>query len=156
VNINLTLIGQTLTFFVFVLFCAKFIWPQLIALMAEREKKIEDGLQMAERAEKDLQLAQKKATKQLHEAKEQSAEIIDHANKRSAQIVDEAKEKAKVEADRLVFAAKAETKQEMNRAKEVLRAQVASLVIAGAEKILEKSIDAEANDEIVSKLAAQL
>ncbi|MFT7223886.1 MAG: F-type H+-transporting ATPase subunit b [Cellvibrionaceae bacterium] len=155
-NINLTLIGQTLTFFVFVLFCAKFIWPQLIALMAEREKKIEDGLQMAERAEKDLQLAQKKATKQLHEAKEQSAEIIDHANKRSAQIVDEAKEKAKVEADRLVFAAKAETKQEMNRAKEVLRAQVASLVIAGAEKILEKSIDAEANDEIVSKLAAQL
>jgi F-type H+-transporting ATPase subunit b len=156
VNINLTLIGQTLTFFVFVWFCAKFVWPALVAVMEEREKKIADGLEAAEKADKDLELAKKRATDQLHEAKEQAATIVDQANKRAAQIVDEAKEQAKAEADRLIAAANAEIEQEANRAKEALRGQVATLALAGAEKILEKSIDAKQHNELVSKLAADL
>ncbi|MBX2808562.1 MAG: F0F1 ATP synthase subunit B [Cellvibrionaceae bacterium] len=155
-NINLTLIGQTLTFFVFVWFCAKCVWPALIAVMEAREKKIADGLQAAEKADKDLELAKKRATEQLHEAKEQAAQIVDQANKRAAQIVDEAKEQAKAEAERLLTAAKAEIDQESNRAKEALRAQVATLALAGAEKILEKTIDADAHSAMVNKLAAQL
>ncbi len=155
-NINLTLIGQTLTFFVFVWFCAKFIWPALIGVMAEREKKIAGGLEAAERAAKDLELAKKKAGERLHEAKEKAATIIEQANKRAAHIVDEAKEQAKVEAERLLTAAKADIEQEANRAKEVLRGQVASLALAGAEKILGKSIDAKAHSDLVSKLAAEL
>ena len=155
-NINLTLIGQTLTFFIFVLFCAKFVWPALINIMEEREKKIADGLQAAERADKDLELAQKRATEQLGEAKDQASTIIEQANKRAAQIVDEAKDQAKVEADRLITAAKAEIEQESNRAKEELRGKVATLALAGAEKILEQSIDAKTHNDLVSKLASQL
>lgn len=155
-NINLTLIGQTLTFFVFVWFCAKFVWPSLISVMEEREKKISDGLEAADRADKDLELAKKRATEILHEAKEQAASIVDQANKRSTQIVDEAKEQAKAEAERLIAAANAEIKQDSNRAKEDLRAQVSVLAIAGAEKILGKSIDAGAHNDLVDKLAAEL
>lgn len=155
-NINLTLIGQTLTFFIFVWFCAKFVWPALINIMEEREKKIADGLQAAERADKDLELAQKRATEQLREAKDQAATIIEQANKRATQIVDEAKDQAKVEADRLITAAKAEIEQESNRAKEELRGKVATLALAGAEKILEQSIDAKTHNDLVSKLASQL
>ena len=155
-NINLTLIGQTLTFFVFIYFCYKFVWPALINVMQEREKKIADGLLAAERADKDLELAKKRATEQMHEAKEQAAGILDQANKRAAQIVDEAKEQAKVEAERLIIAAKAEIEQETNRAKEALRGQVAELALAGAEKILEKSIDAKTHHDMVNKLAAEL
>lgn len=155
-NINLTLIGQTITFFIFVAFCWKFVWPALIAVMAERENRIAHGLQAAERADKDLELAQKKATEQLHAAKEQAATIVDQANKRATQIVDEAKDQAKVEAERLISAAKAEIEQESNRAKESLRGQVATLAIAGAEKILGKTIDANAHNDIVTKLAADL
>lgn len=155
-NINLTLIGQTLTFFVFVWFCAKFVWPALVAVMEEREKKIADGLEAAEKADKDLELAKKRATEQLHEAKEQAATIVEQANKRAAQIVDEAKDQAKAEADRLIAAANAEIEQEANRAKEALRGQVATLALQGAEKILEKSIDANAHNELVKKLASQL
>jgi F-type H+-transporting ATPase subunit b len=156
VNINLTLIGQTLTFFVFVLFCAKFVWPALISVMEEREKKIADGLQAAERADKDLDLAQKKATEKLHEAKEQAALIVEQANKRAIQIVDEAKEQASLEGDRIITAAKAEIEQETNRAKEELRGQVAVLAIAGAEKILGQVIDMKTHNQLVSKLAADL
>lgn len=155
-NINLTLIGQTLTFFVFVWFCAKFVWPALISVMEEREQKIADGLQAAERADKDLELAQKKVGKQLVEAKQQAAEIVEQANKRSIQLVDEAKDQAKAEADRIITAAKAEIEQEANRAKEELRGKVAALAIAGAEKILEKTIDAKSHNDLVSKLAADL
>lgn len=155
-NINLTLIGQTITFFIFIAFCWKFVWPGLIAVMQEREQKIADGLQAAERADKDLELAQKKATEQLSEAKKQASDIVEQANKRANQLVDEAKDQAKAEADRLITAAKAEIEQEANRAKEELRGKVAALAIAGAEKILEQSVDAKSHNDLVNKLAAEL
>lgn len=155
-NINLTLIGQSITFFVFVWFCWKFVWPALIGVMAEREKKIEDGLQAAERADKDLELAQKKATEQLKEAKAQAASIIEQANKRASQIVEEAKDQARAEGDRLKAAAQSEIEQETNRAKEALRAQVATLALAGATKVLGKSVDANAHADLLNQLAAEL
>jgi F-type H+-transporting ATPase subunit b len=156
VNINLTLIGQTISFAFFVWFCMKFVWPALTSVMEEREKKIADGLEAADRADKDLELAQKKATQQLREAKEEAAAIIEQANKRAGQIVEEAKDSAKAEGDRLKAAAEAEIEQEMNRAKEELRGKVAALALAGAEKVLAASIDEKANSELVNQLAAEL
>ena len=155
-NINLTLIGQMIAFALFVWFCMKYVWPPIIGAMQERANKIADGLEAADRADKDLELAQEAATKKLHDAKQEAASIIDAANKRAAQIVDEAKNQAREEGDRLKAAAQAEIEQEMNRAKEVLRGKVASLAIAGAEKVLQASIDENAHKELVEKLAAGL
>lgn len=155
-NINLTLIGQSVTFFAFIWFCMKYVWPALISVMEEREKKIADGLEAADRADKDLELAQKKAGETLTEAKQQAAEIIEQANKRANQIVDEAKDQARAEGDRLKVAAQAEIEQEANRAKEELRAKVATLALAGAEKVLGNTIDANAHNDLVDKLAAEL
>jgi F-type H+-transporting ATPase subunit b len=156
VNINLTIIGQAIAFFIFVVFCMKYVWPPLTSALAERKKKIADGLDAAERAERDLKLAQEKATDNLRESKEQAAAIIEQANKRANQIVDEAKEQAREEANRVKAAAEAEIEQEINQAKEALRAQVAALAIAGAEKILEASVDEKAHAQLVEKLAAEL
>jgi F-type H+-transporting ATPase subunit b len=156
VNINLTLIGQSIAFIFFVLFCMKFVWPPIVAALAEREKKIADGLLAAERAEKDLELAKHKISDQLREAKEESAKLIEQANKRAQQIVEEAKQKAIEEADRQKAAAEAEIAQQMNRAREELRGKVASLAIAGAERILQASVDQKAHGKLVDDLAAQL
>lgn len=155
-NINLTLIGQSIAFIFFVLFCMKFVWPPIVAALAEREKKIADGLLAAERAEKDLELAKHKVSDQLREAKEESAKLIEQANKRAQQIVEEAKQKAIEEADRQKAAAEAEIAQQMNRAKEELRGKVATLAIAGAERILQASVDQQAHGKLVDDLAAQL
>ena len=155
-NINATLIGQSITFFIFVWFCFKFIWPPIRNAMEERELKIADGLQAADRAEHDLELAKEKVKQQLHDAKHEAAAIIEQANKRSAQIVDEAKEQAREEGDRLKVAAQAEIEQEVNRAREQLRTQVSSLALAGAEKILQSSIDLNVHRDLVDKLAAEL
>jgi F-type H+-transporting ATPase subunit b len=156
VNINLTLIGQIIAFAVFVAFCMKFVWPPLITAMQERAKKIADGLDAANRAQRDLKLAQEKAGSQLRDAKEQAAQVIEQANKRANQIIDEAKEAARQEGERLKAAAQAEIDQEVNRAKETLRTQVSALAIAGASKILETSIDVEKHNELLNKLAEEL
>jgi F-type H+-transporting ATPase subunit b len=156
VNINLTLIGQMIAFVCFVMFCMKYVWPPIMAAMAEREKKIADGLAAADRASHDLELAQEKAVERLKDAKQEAAGIIDAANKRGIQLVEEAKGAAVVEADRVKTAAKAEIEQETNRAREQLRGQVAALALAGAEKVLGATIDQKAHADLVDKLAAEL
>lgn len=155
-NLNATIIGQSIAFAVFVWFCLKYVWPPITAALTERQKKIADGLEAADRAQRDLNLAQNKAADELREAKIKSAEIIDMANKRASQIVDEAKDKARDEGQRLIAGAKAEIEMEVQRAREALRAQVAAIAIAGAERILETSIDQAANEELVKKLASEL
>lgn len=155
-NINLTLVGQMIAFIAFVAFCMKYVWPPILAAMHEREQKIADGLAAADKASHDLELAKEKAVERLKEAKEEAAGIIESANRRATQIVDEAKDAAVVEADRVKAAAQAEIEQESNRAREQLRGQVAALSLAGAEKVLGASIDAQAHADIVDKLAAEL
>ncbi len=155
-NINLTILGQVISFAIFVWFCMKFVWPALIAAMEERQKKIADGLDAADRAMRDLELAQDKATDQLKEAKLQAAALIEEAKKRSTQIIEESKDKAREEGERLKAAAQADIDQELNRAREELRGQLATLVVAGAEKILERAIDRDANRDLIDELAAQL
>jgi F-type H+-transporting ATPase subunit b len=156
VNINLTLIGQSVTFIFFVLFCMKFVWPALLGVMEAREQRIGKGLEDAEKADKDLELAKKQAGKQLAEAKTQAAAIIDQANKRASQIVEEAKSQAHTEAERIKTAASAEVDREVSQAREQLRGKVAMLAVAGAEKILGSSVDAKAHSAMLDKLAAEL
>ena len=155
-NINLTLVGQLVTFVLFVMFCMKYVWPPIMAAMKERADKITEGLAAADRAGHDLELAQEKAIERLKEAKEEAASIIDAAGKRGIQIVDEAKDLARAEGERLKEAAQAEIEQEVNRAREHLRGQVADLALAGAEKVLAAEIDIKRHGELVDKLAAEL
>lgn len=155
-DITLTLFGQSIAFFVFWWFCSTKVWPLFSNVLEERKQRIADGLEAAARAEKDLELAQNASTDQLREAKEQAAAIIDQANKRANQIIDEAKDKAREEGDRIIAGANAEIEQEVNRAREALREQVAAIAVAGAERILQQSIDQAANEELLSKLAAEL
>ena len=135
-NINLTLIGQSITFAVFVWFCYAYVWPPLVTALAERKKKIAEGLAAAERGQNEQELAEKKAAEHLKEAKGQASEIIGQAQKRASEIVDEAKGDARTEAERIKAGATAEIDQEVNRAREHLRKEDVDLAMAGAEKVL--------------------
>lgn len=155
-NINFTLIAQAIAFAVLIWFTVKFVWPPLLNAIEARQKEIADGLAAAADGRSALEVAAKKSEATLTEAKQKASEIIAQAEKRGTQIIEEAKANAKVEGDRIIAGAKAEIDQEVNRAKEGLRAQVATLAIAGAEKILRKEIDAKAHSELLTKLAAEL
>jgi len=156
VNLNATILGQAIAFVLFVWFCMKYVWPPIMAAIEKRQKEISEGLSSAERAKKELDLAQADATDQLKKAKAEAQVIIEQANKRKAQIVDEAKTEAEQERNKIVAQAKAEIDAERQRAREELRKQVGILAIAGAEKIIERSVDEAANSDIVDKLVAEL
>jgi len=155
-NINLTLFLQMITFAVFVWFCMKFVWPPIVAALAERKTKIAEGLAAAERGHKEQELGQHRATELMKEAKTKATEIVGQAQKRGAEIVDEAKQDAREEGTRLVHAAQAEIEQEINRAREELREKVAVLAVTAAQKILEKEIDPAAHAGIVDSFAKQI
>ena len=155
-NINLTIIGQSIVFIIFMWFCMKFIWPFLIAAMRERQQSIAAGLEAAERSQKDLELAQRRAADHIKEARDEAGEIIEQARRRAAQMVEEAKQDARVEGERVKEAAEAEVEQSMNRAREQLREEVATLAVAGAERILSETIDRDRHRALLDQLAAEL
>ncbi|KTC94622.1 F0F1 ATP synthase subunit B [Legionella erythra] len=155
-DINLTLIIQMLVFAAFVWFTMKFVWPPLAKALEERQDKIADGLSAAERGRKELELAQHRVRDELKHAKAQANEIIEKANRRANQLIEEAKEAAKLEAQKQAKLAHDQLLQEVNHAKEGLRKQVAQLAIAGAEKILMKEIDEQANSKLLDKLIEEI
>jgi F-type H+-transporting ATPase subunit b len=155
-NINATLIGQMITFAIFVWFCMKYVWPPIMAALEERKTKIADGLAAAERGKHEQELAQQRAKDVIKEAKEEAAGILAQAQKRASEIVEEAKDTARVEAERIVTAANAEIEQEVNRAKETLRGQVVSLAVAGAGKVIDRELDASAHDALLQDLVSQI
>lgn len=151
-----TLIGQSITFFIFVFFCYKFIWPHLISAMRERQATIAQGLENAEKAARDLEHAQARAEEVVAEAKVEAQRIIDQARGQAGQMVEEAKTQAESERARILEAAQADVEQEVNRAKETLRGRVAELAVAGAGRILGSSIDRAQHGAILERLAAEL
>lgn len=155
-NINLTLIGQLLSFVVFVWFTMRFVWTPIMGALETRKKEIANGLAAAERGQHEQELAKERAKSVLHEAKAQAAEIVSQAQKRAAEIVDEAKTNARAEGERILTAAEAEIEQETNRAREHLRERVGELAVAGAERILKKEINAETHKDIVEALAKEI
>ena len=155
-NFNFTMIGQAFSFALFVIICMKYVWPRLSSVLQERQDKIAEGLKAAEAGEKSLAESAVQAEQQLAQAKAEGAQIIEQAERRGQQIVEDAKQQAVVEADRVKASAHAEIEQEIRRVREQLRRDVSKLALAGAERILEKSIDEKVHQEMLSKLAAQL
>ncbi len=155
-NINATLIGESITFFVFVWFCMKFVWPPIMHALDERKKLIADGLAAGERGRHELELATKSATTNMREAKTKAGDIVAQAEKRAGQVIEEAKIAAKVEADRIIASAQASVALEVVRAREQLRSQVAELAVAGAERILRKEIDIKAHAELLTSIENEL
>lgn len=155
-NINATLLGQSIAFFVFVWFTMKYVWPPIMAALEERKQKIADGLAAAERGKHEQELAEKRAAETIAAAKTQAQEVLSRAEKRASEIVEEAKEAARAEAERIKTAANAELEQEVNRAKEQLRGKVVELAVAGAGRILNKEVDAKSHDDLVKDLVAQI
>lgn len=155
-NINLTLIGQTITFIIFVWFCMKFIWPPIMKALNERRKTIADGLAAAAEGQRERERGHQDAEQLIEQAKSQAQEIIAKAEKRGAEVVAEAKHEARAEGERIITAARGEVEMETNRAREQLRVQVATLAIAGAEQILSREVDAKTHEQMLTDLAGNL
>ena len=155
-NFNLTLIGQTLAFIIFVWFCARYIWPSLIGAMEQRRNTIAAGLAAAEEGVKAREQAEANAGELLAEARVQAKDIITNAKRRADTIVEEAKVDARGEGDRIITTAKSEIEQQLSQAREALRGEVVTLALAGAEQVLMREVDQKAHAEVLGQLATRL
>ncbi|RDI46560.1 F0F1 ATP synthase subunit B [Aquicella lusitana] len=155
-DINATIIGQFITFSILVWFTMRYVWPPITKAMHDREKKIAAGLEAAERSKRELELAEHKALSIIRDAKQQATHIIEQANLHSSQLIDEAKVQAKQESQRIVEMAQSEIDREVTRAKEALKTQLATLAVAGAEKIIQRNIDPSSHQDLLNQLAAEI
>jgi F-type H+-transporting ATPase subunit b len=155
-NLNLTLVAQAITFAAFIWFTVKFVWPHMLRAIETRQKTIADGLAAAEQGRRSLETSTRQAEDEMKKARERAADILSQAEKRAAQMVEAAKTTAREEGNREKAAAKAEIAQEVTRAREQLRDRVATLAVAGAEKILRREVDARAHGELLEAIKKQL
>ena len=155
-SFNLTLFAQMAVFLAFIGFTAKFVWPYLLRAIETRQKTIADGLAAADQGRRSLEQSTRQSEEAINQARGRAAEILAQAEKRAAQLVDEARSAAKEEGNREKAAAKAEIAQEVSRAREQLRDHVASLAVAGAEKILRREVDAKAHADLLESIKRQL
>ena len=155
-DINATIIGQTIAMIFFVWFCMKYIWPVITDAIEARQIEIADGLAAAEKAQSSLSEAQVKIEKIVHEARDQARSIMDQAQSRANEIVDMGRREGEAEKERQLEGARAEIDLEVNRARDELRGQVAAIAVAGAEKVLARESDSSAHRELLDNLAAAL
>lgn len=155
-NINLTLIGQAISFAIFVWFCMKFVWPPLTSALEERKKKIADGLAAAELGQQALEKAKEEVGIKLADAKSEAKNIISMAEKRQGDILEEANAKASEEAKKKLKLAEQEVEQLSMKLKESLKKDVSKLVIEGVEMILKKEIDKKAHDKAIQDLVTKI
>lgn len=155
-EINATLFGQLITFAILVWFTMKYVWPPITKALHERETKIAAGLEAAERSQRELVEAEHKALNILREAKQQANHVIDQAHKRSSQLIDEAKENARQESGRIIQHANDEIVREVSQVKEALRKQLATLAVAGAEKIIQQNLDASAQTALLAEFVSEI
>jgi F-type H+-transporting ATPase subunit b len=155
-DINLTLFMQAAAFAAFIWFTAKFVWPPLMRAIDTRQKQIADGLAAGEQGRQSLASTERKIAEMMTEAKQRSSEIIAQGDKLKNETIEAAKLQAKVEADRILAGAKAEIEQEIQRAREALRNQVADLAVAGASKILKREVDARTHADLLAAIQREL
>ncbi len=155
-NINGTLVVQIIVFILLVLFTMKFVWPPIAAALDERAGKIAEGLASADKAKSELSSANKRVEEELTKSRTETALRLADAERRGQAIVEEAKVKATVEANIIIAAAQAEAQQQTVKAREVLREQVATLAVKGAEQILRKEVNADVHGELLGRLKTEL
>ena len=155
-NINATLLAQAVVMIVFVAICWRYIYPPILAVMQEREKKISDGLEAAKKADDSLEEAKLAFEKELDQAKSEAAVILEKANTRASQIVNDATSKADIEAEKIMASASTAVENETNKAKEELRQQMSDIIINTTQKILDAEISKEKHEDLLKKAAQEL
>lgn len=155
-NLNATFIIQTIVFLILAWFTTKFVWPPLMAALDDRAKKIADGLAAADRAKLELNEAHKRVDAELSQSRADNQTRLAEAEKQAAGVIADARKTAELEKARILAEAKAEADQEIQRARDALRDQVAVLAIQGAEQILKKEIDPARHAALLDELKAQL
>ena len=156
VDINGTLIAQILNFFVLVLILAKFAYKPLLQIMEERKQRIENDLLQAQRAKEEAETLQADYAAQLQLARKEAQAIVETAQKQA-----EAESQAQIKELRAQLVkekelARQEIEREREKAMQQIRAEVITLSVQVAEKLVKKDFSSTDNVAFVEDTIAKL
>lgn len=155
-NLNASMLGQAISFVIFVWLCMKYVWPPLTAMLDERQKEIADGLRHSENAAKELAIAKANGAQLIEDAKRNVTELIEQGNKRRSEIVSQAQQEAEQEKARILEQGRAELEGERQKLRQELQANMADAVIESAQKLISKNLDSAANRALVDQLISEI
>lgn len=131
----------------------KYGFPVITSMIDERKKIIDEALDNAKIANEKLAGIEEQSRLILEKANAEQVRILREAVVARDSIVKEAQEKAELESAKIISAAKEQIKQEKEDALREIRAQVAELSIAIAEKVIRKELaDDKAHDSFMDSL----
>ncbi len=155
-NLNATLFAQFVVFIVLAVFTAKVVWPPLMKALDERAQKIAEGLAAADRSKQEMVAVERHVQIELAKAREEGQRRITEAESMATKLVNDIKHDAEVEAQKIIAQAKANAEAEVQRMRNVLREEVAGLVVKGAEQILKREINVATHAALLKQLADEL
>ena len=156
-DVNWVSLGfQLLNFLLLLYILNRFLFKPLLARMDERGSKIEKGLEDAEAAARDRELAHAEREAAVAEARKESAEMLARANKIAEDTRNEILNDARTEAERVTARAREEIVAEKDRAMAELRAQVADLALAAAGKLVRSEMDGATQRRLVEEFLAEV
>jgi F-type H+-transporting ATPase subunit b len=150
-TINATLVAQLIIFLLMVVVLYRLAWGPILSALEARRKRIAEGLQAAEEAQKQRALAEQEYRQRMEEARRQGQALIDQVTKRAEVLRQELEAKAKEQADQVIARARSEIQAERQRAVQELRTQVADLAVLAAERIVGESLDAKKHKELIDR-----
>jgi F-type H+-transporting ATPase subunit b len=149
------LIWTSVVFVILLILLAKFAWKPILNAVNEREQKISDALELAEKTQAEMKVMQAQNENLLKEARVERDAIVKDAKEIATKMVEEAKNGAKFEADKILVSAKEMIEGEKVAAIAELKTQVASLALEIAEKVVKGELSAEGKQKaLAEKLAA--
>jgi F-type H+-transporting ATPase subunit b len=148
--------AQVINFAVLVAILAKFAYKPFLKILEDRKMKIQNDLDSAEQNRLDGEKFKQEYLDKLEEARIQAQSIMDKAVRTAEQAKDEIIKQAQEESAKLLKNAKDEINRERDKAINELRAEVVTLSLAAASKIINKNMDDQVNAELVENFISNL
>ena len=148
-DLNATILGQMISFIIFVWFCMKYIWPKIIITIENRKQAIEIELLLLEKYKKEIQFLKTKSLNIIDDAKKKSKYIIQNAQNQKNIILEEAENIIQNEKEAIISQAYAEIKTKKIQIRNQLMKEINTIAILMANKIIHQSIDNNKNTSTV-------
>lgn len=145
------MIWTIVTFVVLLVVLRAVAWKPLLAMLAEREQRIQESLDQAERAKADAQAAVEENRQAMAKARVDAQETVARGREAAERLAQDVRQRAEVQAEQMIEQASRTIQQEKDRAISELRRQVADLAIQAAGKVLDENLDDARNRKLVDE-----
>ena len=135
----------------------RYALPRLYAVLDERARRIQEGLDLADKAKQDQADAEKRATRLVDEARREAARIRDNAQGEAKEIIAKARTDAQAEAAGIIEGAQRQILAEKQAAQISLRTDVGMLASTLAERIVgEQLSDTAVSERVIDRFLDEL